>query len=145
MISDMEQSKLPCKPFAMALMILSKSHSKKNAYYDGGAGDPNRKLARENSELKALMIDGVAPELIGKSPGCGIRQSISKLLQPLAALVNGPSGSGKELAARCIHTTVTEKMNALLLRIVRGWRLSGWMQNYLVQRACKATAGSLAF
>ena len=63
------------------------------------------KLARENNELKAKMTDGVAPELVGKSAVMrGIRQSIDKIA-PTASrvLVNGPSGSGKELAARCIH------------------------------------------
>ena len=63
------------------------------------------KLARENTELRAKMTDGVAPELVGKSPVMrGIRQSIDKIA-PTASrvLVNGPSGSGKELAARCIH------------------------------------------
>jgi two-component system nitrogen regulation response regulator NtrX len=57
------------------------------------------------------MIDGVAPELIGKSPVMrGIRQSISKIA-PTASrvLVNGPSGSGKELAARCIHNKSDRK------------------------------------
>ena len=51
------------------------------------------------------MTDGVAPELVGKSAVMrGIRQSIDKIA-PTASrvLVNGPSGSGKELAARCIH------------------------------------------
>ena len=63
------------------------------------------KLARENTELRAKMSDGVAPELVGKSAVMrGIRQSIDKIA-PTASrvLVNGPSGSGKELAARCIH------------------------------------------
>ena len=63
------------------------------------------KLARENTELRAKMTDGVVPELVGKSAVMrGIRQSIDKIA-PTASrvLVNGPSGSGKELAARCIH------------------------------------------
>ncbi len=63
------------------------------------------KLALENNELRAKMTDGVAPELVGKSAVMrGIRQSIDKIA-PTASrvLVNGPSGSGKELAARCIH------------------------------------------
>ena len=63
------------------------------------------KLARENTELRAKMTDGVSPELVGKSAVMrGIRQSIDKIA-PTASrvLVNGPSGSGKELAARCIH------------------------------------------
>jgi len=63
------------------------------------------KLARENTELRAKMTDGVTPELVGKSAVMrGIRQSIDKIA-PTASrvLVNGPSGSGKELAARCIH------------------------------------------
>jgi len=69
------------------------------------------KLTRENTELKARMIDGSAPELIGKSPVMrGIRQSIDKIA-PTASrvLVNGPSGSGKELAARCIHNKSDRK------------------------------------
>ena len=69
------------------------------------------KLTRENTELKARMIDGAAPELIGKSPVMrGIRQSIDKIA-PTASrvLVNGPSGSGKELAARCIHNKSNRK------------------------------------
>ena len=69
------------------------------------------KLTRENTELKARMIDGAALELIGKSPVMrGIRQSIDKIA-PTASrvLVNGPSGSGKELAARCIHNKSDRK------------------------------------
>ena len=69
------------------------------------------KLTRENTELKSRMIDGAAPELIGKSPVMrGIRQSIDKIA-PTASrvLVNGPSGSGKELAARCIHNKSDRK------------------------------------
>ena len=69
------------------------------------------KLTLENSELKARMIDGVVPELIGKSPVMrSIRQSIDKIA-PTASrvLVNGPSGSGKELAARCIHDKSNRK------------------------------------
>ena len=63
------------------------------------------KLYLENNELKAKIVDGAAPELIGKSPVMrGIRQSIDKIAPTSSrVLVNGPSGSGKELAARCIH------------------------------------------
>ena len=63
------------------------------------------KLSIEINELRAKMTDGMAPELVGKSAVMrGIRQSIDKIA-PTASrvLVNGPSGSGKELAARCIH------------------------------------------
>ena len=69
------------------------------------------KLSRENNDLKERMSDGAAPELIGKSPVMrGIRQSIDKIA-PTASrvLVNGPSGSGKELAARCIHNKSDRK------------------------------------
>ena len=69
------------------------------------------KLTLENNELKARVSDGVVPELIGKSPVMrGIRQSIDKIA-PTASrvLVNGPSGSGKELAARCIHNKSDRK------------------------------------
>ncbi len=69
------------------------------------------KLSRENNELKAKIIDGAAPELIGKSPVMrGIRQSIDKIAPTSSrVLVNGPSGSGKELAARCIHNKSDRK------------------------------------
>ena len=66
----------------------------------------NARLARENIELRARIDDGEAPELIGNSAVMRtIRQSIEKIA-PTASrvLINGPSGSGKELAARTIHS-----------------------------------------
>ena len=56
----------------------------------------------------------------------GIRQSIDKIA-PTASrvLVNGPSGSGKELAARCIHNKSDRKEDVLLSQIARGWHLNG--------------------
>ena len=69
------------------------------------------KLSQENSELKSMVTDAVAPELIGNSAVMrGIRQSIEKIaLTSSRVLVSGPSGSGKELAARCIHSKSTRK------------------------------------
>ena len=69
------------------------------------------KLSQENSELKSMVADAVAPELIGNSAVMrGIRQSIEKIaLTSSRVLVSGPSGSGKELAARCIHSKSTRK------------------------------------
>ena len=47
------------------------------------------KLARENIELKALMIDGVAPELIGKSPVMRVFvKQLVKLPQPPAGCLS---------------------------------------------------------
>ena len=66
----------------------------------------NARLARENIELRARIDDGEAPELIGNSAVMRkIRQSIEKIA-PTASrvLIKGPSGSGKELAARSIHS-----------------------------------------
>jgi two-component system nitrogen regulation response regulator NtrX len=66
----------------------------------------NARLARENTELRARVNAGENPELIGNSTLMrGIRQSIEKIA-PTASrvLINGPSGSGKELAARVIHS-----------------------------------------
>jgi len=63
------------------------------------------KLTLENSELKSRMHEGHEPNLVGNSSIMrGIRQSIDKIA-PTASrvLVSGPSGSGKELAARSIH------------------------------------------
>ena len=88
------------KPFKEERMIMMVARALESA-----------KLARENNELKERMIDGVAPEMIGKSSVIrGIRQSIDKIA-PTASrvLVNGPSGSGKELAARCIHNKSDRK------------------------------------
>ena len=69
------------------------------------------KLSQENSELKSMVTDSVTPELIGNSAVMrGIRQSIEKIaLTSSRVLVSGPSGSGKELAARCIHSKSTRK------------------------------------
>ena len=66
----------------------------------------NARLARENIELRARIDDGEAPELIGNSAVMRtIRQSIEKIAQTASrVLINGPSGSGKELAARTIHS-----------------------------------------
>src|SRR5210317_519904 len=66
----------------------------------------NARLARENIELRARIDDGETPELVGNSAVVRtIRQSIEKIA-PTASrvLINGPSGSGKELAARTIHS-----------------------------------------
>ena len=66
----------------------------------------NARLARENIELRARVDDGETSELIGNSAVMRtIRQSIEKIA-PTASrvLINGPSGSGKELAARSIHS-----------------------------------------
>ena len=83
------------KPFKEARLLMTVERALDNA-----------RLARENTELRARVNAGENPELIGNSTLMrGIRQSIEKIA-PTASrvLINGPSGSGKELAARVIHS-----------------------------------------
>ena len=104
------------------------------------------KLYLENNELKAKIIDVVAPELIGKSPVIVASDNqLIKLphLQPGAC--QRASGSGKELAARCIHSKSDRKDERFVVAIVRAWHRNGWMLNYLVQRVCRAIAVLLGF
>ena len=69
------------------------------------------RLFQENTELKSRVSDDLTPELIGSSAVMkGVRQSIVKIAPTLSrVLVSGPSGSGKELAARCIHSKSERK------------------------------------
>ena len=63
------------------------------------------RLTQENAELRTRISEDMAPELIGNSQTMrATRQAISKIA-PTASrvIINGPGGSGKELAARVIH------------------------------------------
>jgi two-component system nitrogen regulation response regulator NtrX len=63
------------------------------------------RLARENADLRARVNEDVVPEIVGDSQLMrGLRHAVSKIA-PTASrvLISGPSGSGKELAARAIH------------------------------------------
>ena len=65
----------------------------------------NARLAQENLELRERVDNDVNPELVGNSLTIRmIRQSVEKVA-PTASrvLIDGPSGSGKELLARAIH------------------------------------------
>ena len=83
------------KPFKEARLLMMVDRALENA-----------KLAQENEELRARVDDDSKPELIGNSLTMRtIRQSIEKIAPALSrVLINGPSGSGKELAARTIHS-----------------------------------------
>ena len=65
----------------------------------------NARLAQENVELRARIDDDTNAELMGNSVAMRtVRQSIEKIAPALSrVLISGPSGSGKELAARAIH------------------------------------------
>ena len=82
------------KPFKEARLLMMVERALENA-----------KLAQENLELRARIDDDTNSELIGNSLSMRtIRQSIEKIAPASSrVLINGPSGSGKELAARAIH------------------------------------------
>jgi two-component system nitrogen regulation response regulator NtrX len=65
----------------------------------------NARLAQENVELRARVDDDTNAKLMGSSGAMrAIRQSIEKIAPTHSrVLISGPSGSGKELAARAIH------------------------------------------
>jgi len=93
------------KPFKEARLLMTVERALDNA-----------RLARENTELRARVNAGEKPELVGNSVLMrGIRQSIEKVA-PTASrvLINGPSGSGKELAARVIHNQ-SDRANELFV------------------------------
>ncbi len=63
------------------------------------------RLARENAELRARVSEDKALDIIGDSQIMkAVRHAVAKIA-PTASrvLISGPSGSGKELAARAIH------------------------------------------
>ena len=66
-------------------------------------------LRRENRQLKERSTQ--SSEMIGKSSAINhLRQSIEKVAPTNSrVLISGPSGSGKELAARVLHTFSTRK------------------------------------
>ncbi len=65
----------------------------------------NSKLKRENRELKEKSV--VSFELIGRSTAINqLRQSIERVAATNSRImITGPSGSGKELAARVLHSS----------------------------------------
>jgi len=65
----------------------------------------NSKLKRENRELKEKSV--VSFELIGRSSAVNqLRQSIERVAATNSRImITGPSGSGKELAARVLHSS----------------------------------------
>ncbi len=82
------------KPFKEARLLMTLERALDNA-----------RLTQENVELRARVNADTSSELIGNSPIMrAIRHSIEKIA-PTASrvLINGPSGSGKEMAARAIH------------------------------------------
>ena len=69
------------------------------------------KLSIENIELKSRVTEGENLEIVGNSSVMrSVRQSIKKIAPTSSrVLVTGPSGSGKELAARFIHNKSERK------------------------------------
>ena len=63
------------------------------------------RLARENAELRARVPEENEPEIIGQSHAVKALHTAIARIAPTASrvLINGPNGSGKELAARLIH------------------------------------------
>ncbi len=82
------------KPFKETRMLMTVERALDNA-----------RLSQENTELRSRVREDLTAELVGNSTIMrSIRQSIEKIA-PTASrvLINGPSGSGKEVAARSIH------------------------------------------
>ncbi|MDB2325329.1 sigma-54 dependent transcriptional regulator [Alphaproteobacteria bacterium] len=69
------------------------------------------RLARENAELRARVSEEGEPEIIGQSQAIRALQTAITRIAPTASrvLINGPNGSGKELAARVIHHKSTRR------------------------------------
>ena len=82
------------KPFKADRLLLTVEHALR----------ANR-LERENAELRARAGEETEPELIGVStPIKEVRAALERVAAASSrVLVNGPNGSGKELAARLIH------------------------------------------
>lgn len=80
------------KPFKAEKLLVTASRALENA-----------RLRRENEELKGRAHSD--DQLIGSSPFVSqLRQRISKIAPTNSrVLISGPSGSGKELIARCLH------------------------------------------
>jgi len=82
------------KPFKADRLVLVTSRALENS-----------KLKRENRELKEKSV--VSFELIGRSTAINqLRQSIERVAATNSRImITGPSGSGKELAARVLHSS----------------------------------------
>ena len=63
------------------------------------------RLERENAELRARVSEESDPSIIGVSTQIKAVRTAVERIAPTASrvLISGPNGSGKELAARCIH------------------------------------------
>ncbi|MEK9759394.1 MAG: sigma-54 dependent transcriptional regulator [Candidatus Puniceispirillum sp.] len=82
------------KPFKETRMLMTVERALDNA-----------RLSQENTELRSRVREDLTAELVGNSTIMrSIRQSIEKIAPTKSrVLINGPSGSGKEMAARSIH------------------------------------------
>ena len=91
------------------------------------------RLERENAELRARVSDEESEsEVIGVSAAMkAVRTAIGRIA-PTAnrVLISGPSGSGKELAARAVHQVQIGGMPDLWLPIAHVWHQSVLISNY---------------
>lgn len=90
-----------------AFHYLAKPYSLEEARMLVARALEKRRLRQQVVQMRAqLEASGSVPEMVGVSPAmCGLRQALMRLAPTdVAVLLQGETGTGKELAARTMHT-----------------------------------------
>lgn len=89
-----------------AFHYLAKPYSLEEARMLVARALEKRRLRQQVAQMRAqLEASGSVPEMVGMSPAmCGLRQALMRLAPTdVAVLLQGETGTGKELAARTMH------------------------------------------